>query len=123
MRPVIVALLTCFTFFGCVKDKEKNCGCVMPYQIYYFKAKVSQISDISCYKPVLDFSEDSIRIRTITNLNNLTYSVINLPSNYIIQDKNLYVSVTALKPEEEYTCNTLAITLPHLKVIDAKSRD
>ena len=121
MKFVLTVLLTGFLFGGCVK--EKNCGCVMPYQIYYLKAKVTQTSDISCGKPVLDFSEDSLRIRTWTNLNNLAYSVINLPTNYIVQDQKLYVSIMVLKPEEEFACNTLGISLPHLKVTDAKMRD
>ena len=95
----------------------------MPYQIYYLKAKLIQTSDISCGIPALDFSEDSLRIRNITGLNNLIYGVINLPENYRVQDKKLYVSVTTLKPEEEFPCNMLGIILPRLKVTDAKNRD
>jgi hypothetical protein len=114
-------LLTCLLASGCAK--EKNCGCVIPSHIYYLKAKVVQTNDIACGKPVLDFSEDSVRMRMITSLDNNIYSVINLPAGLIIQDKKLYVSVTTLKPEEEFACNTLGIIFPHVKITDAKNRD
>ena len=95
----------------------------MPYEIYYLKAKVAQTSDLSCYKPNLDFSEDSVRIRALTNLNNLVFTVVGLPESYRIQDKKLYVAVTALKPEDDFICNHMGIALPALKITDAKNRD
>ncbi|MES1218784.1 MAG: hypothetical protein ABUT20_24985 [Bacteroidota bacterium] len=121
MRYVVLVLLSSLLLPGC--DKEQDCGCAMPYQIYYLKAKVIQTSDIACGKPVLDFSEDSLRIRTWTNLDNLSYSVINLPASAFVQDKKLYVSINLLKPDEEFVCTAVGISYPHLKVLDAKSRE
>ncbi|SRR5258706_16173097 len=117
----LVAILAGVLFSACVKNGK--CDCVMPYQIYYLKAKVVQVRDVSCNLPGLDFSEDSVRIRQVTNINNLLYSVIRLPAGYIAQDKKLYVSVIKLTPEEEFPCNTLGIPFPHLKIVDAKDRD
>jgi hypothetical protein len=121
MKYTVISLIACITFSGC--NKEKVCNCVMPYQIYYLKAKVIQTSDISCNMPVLDFSEDSLRIRSLTNLDNLIYTISNLQSNYIIQNQKLYVSIVSLKPNEEFPCNTIGILLPRLKVVDAKKRE
>lgn len=73
MKYIILLLLTCLIFAGCKKEKvDPICGCATPYQIYYLKAKVTQTSDIACSLPVLDFSEDSLRIRDLTKLSNLT---------------------------------------------------
>ena len=121
MKSGVATFLICITFFAC--NKEQVCDCVIPYQVSYLKAKVTQTSDISCYRPVLDFSEDSLRIRALTKLNNLTFTAINLPPNYIINNQKVYVSVVTLPTEEEFPCNTLGILLPRLKVVDAKARD
>jgi len=118
---ILFCLVFAFTFYGCAK--KRDCGCVMPYQVYYLKAKVVQTSDFCCYKPNLDFSEDSLRIHTLTNLNNLVFTVAGLPDGYRVQDKKLYVLVTALKPEDAFICNTMGLPLPALKVTDAKERD
>ena len=113
MKTLSIILLSCFCFAGCKKDSNET---------YYLKAKVVLTSDISCYLPVLDFSEDAIRVRSLTQLNAIDYTVINLPSNFNIQDKKLYVLVTMLKPEEEFACNDLGIAYPHLKIVDVKAR-
>jgi hypothetical protein len=106
---------------GC--KKEQICDCPMPYQIYYLKAKVTQTNDLSCGKPVLDFADDSLRIRSQAQSNSLAFTVINLPANFIVQNQKLYVSVAALQPSEAFACNTLGIPYPSLKIVDAKPRD
>ncbi len=121
MKYTLLCLIACFTFLGC--NKEKVCSCVTLYQIYYLKAKVIQTNDISCNMPVLDFSEDSLRIRSLTNTDNLMYIASKLQSDYIIQNQKLYVSVVSLKPSEEFPCNTIGIVLPRLKIVDAKKRE
>lgn len=115
-----ILLFFCLLMFSC--EKAPTCDCQVPYQVYYFKARVIQTNDISCYKPVLDFSEDSLRIRDLTNSKDLVYSVINLPEQYIIQGQALYVMVETLKEEEEFPCNALGLSRPHLDVKDAKER-
>ena len=109
------------TFYGCTK--AKICDCAPPYQIYYVKAKVVQTSDLSCGRPILDFTEDSAHIRYISGINDLTYAVTTLPAAMNIIDKKLYVFVTILKPEEEFICHALGVSFPHLKLADAKPRD
>lgn len=94
----------------------------MPLPGLYLKAKVVQTSYLACYAPVLDFSEDFVRIRMMTNLDDLAYTLINLPANYIIQDKKLYVTVATIKPFEDFQCNNLGLLLPVL-MLDAKERD
>ncbi|HRH49577.1 MAG TPA: hypothetical protein PLP23_12555 [Panacibacter sp.] len=113
MKTLSIILLSCFCFSGCKKDNNET---------YYLKAKVIFTRDIACNLPVLDFSEDSIRLRSLTQLAAIDYSVINLPSVFNIQDKKLYVSVAILKPEEEFPCNDLGIGYPHLKIINVKAR-
>ena len=113
MKTLSIFLLVSSFVFSCKKDNNET---------YYLKAKVIFTSDISCNLPVLDFSEDAIRLRSLTQLNAIDYSVIDLPSNFNIQDKKLYVSVAILKPEEEFPCNDLGIGYPHLKIVDVKAR-
>jgi hypothetical protein len=121
MRKAISTLLICIIFIGCKKDKI--CDCVMPYQIYYLQAKLTQTSDISCHLPVLDFSEDSVRIRNITGLTDLTFTAKYLPAGLVIQGQKMYVSVTTLPQGENPACNALGIPYPAIKVVDAKPRN
>jgi hypothetical protein len=116
-----IPLAFCLLLWGCVK--RHDCGCVMPYQIYYLRARVVQTSDVSCGLPVLDFSEDSTRIRMTTNLDNVDYAVIQLPPAATVLNKMLYVSVALLKPEEQFTCNALGINYPRVKIMDWKDRN
>lgn len=124
MKKAIITLLTGIVFIACKKDhREPVCDCITPYQVSYLKAKLAQTSDISCYLPVLDFSEDSLRIRSLTRLNNLVFTVKYLPAGLIIQGQKIYAAVTDLPAGEVSPCNTLGIPYPQLKVVDAKPRD
>ncbi len=114
-----VLLITSSFFFEC--NKRNECDCAKTEDVY-LKAKVLLTSDVSCGTPVLDFTEDSSRIRYLTNREAIQYSVIKLPANLNIVNNKLYVLVTALNPAEEYACNTLGIVYPHLKVEYAKNR-
>lgn len=121
MKYTLPLFISCLILLGC--KKENNSASLEPYQIYYLKSTVVQTSDISCSMPVLNFSEDSLRIRNLTNLNSLNYTAANLLSGYTIQNQKLYVSVAVLPKDEEFPCNTLGIMFPRLKVIDAKPRE
>jgi hypothetical protein len=120
-RIFFIAALAGFAFYGC--SKGKICGCAPPYQIYYLRAKVVQTSDLSCGRPILDFTEDSTHVRYISGINDLTYAVTTLPATMNVVDKKLYVFVTLLKPEEDFICHGLGVSFPHLKLTDAKPRD
>ena len=95
----------------------------MPDEIYYLKARVVQVSNLDCHLPALEFSEDSLRIRMTMNRNDLVYIAANLPAALAVANKKLYVSVALLKPEEDFFCTMMGVTFPHLKILDAKSRD
>lgn len=121
MRKLIACTTLSFLFFGCVK--QTDCGCTMPYQVYYLKAKVSLTSDFACGKPLLDFTEDSARVRLLSASDMPLYTVNTLPQNLNIAGKKLYVSVTIPKPDEIAPCNTMGISYVPLKLLDAKPRD
>lgn len=109
---IILSIAGCF-IGSCKKDNDR---------ISYLKAKVIQTSDISCYLPLLDFTEDSVRIHNLTPVNGIKFTVIKLPQDFNILNKKLYVSVTTLDPKEEFPCNTLGIIYPRLKILDVKER-
>ena len=114
MKQIFFSLLIVYTFvLGCNKSIDEP---------RYFKAKVVQTSDVSCLLPVLDFSEDVVGIRNFTNRDEINYTVLNLPSSFNIQNKLLFVEVTALKSIDEIPCNTFGITYPRLKILAVKDR-
>jgi hypothetical protein len=115
MRTLLASLLViCIIAGSCQKeDKESD----------PLKATVYELSDISCSAPVLDFSEDSVKIRQFTGLPNLRYVVVGLPSEHFILGKKLFVSLRLLRPEEDFPCNTLGLSYPHIKVVTADSRN
>jgi len=115
MKSAMIMLVLFVIIMGCEKEQTQ--------QVYYLKATVIQTSDISCSRPLLDFSEDSSRIRSLTQSDVITFTVINLPTNYAVKNQKLYVNVTALQPSEEFPCNTLGLMYPRLKIVDAKPRD
>ena len=118
--PIAVFIMAMLPM-GCVKSSY--CDCKAPDQLEYLKAKVVQTSDIACGKPVLDFSEDSVRVRALSENNSLLYVVINLPSSFNVKDKKLYVLASRLKPEEEFACTAVGPFYPRLKIVNAKNRD
>lgn len=106
-------MVLCLFLYSCKKESRDD---------HFLKAKIVQTLDVSCSLPVLDFSEDSLAIQKITDLNSITYSVLGLPPGFVIQNKNLFVLVRTPKPEEQFPCNTLGIGYPHLKILTAKER-
>jgi hypothetical protein len=118
---ILFFLVFVFALSGCTK--QHDCGCVVPYQVYYLKATVVQPSNIDCRKPVLEFSEDSAHIRMITGRNDILYVVTGLPAGFAVANKKLYVSVALLKPDEYFICTDLGPTYAPLKITDAKNRE
>jgi hypothetical protein len=112
--PIII--LICFFFAGCKKSTPGNSSLI------YLKATVVETSDFTCYQPVVDFSEDSIRVFEISNVHKLRYNIIRLPSSFNVLNKKLYISVSKLGPEDFYICNTAGIPFPGLHFVDAKDR-
>lgn len=79
MKTLSAFLLISCLVTGCRKSSN---------QTSYIKAIVVQTSDISCNLPVLDFSEDSIKIRNLTGRGDLMFAVLQLTANLNIQNKN-----------------------------------
>ena len=120
MRLIIfISLIAGGSFFGC--NKHHECDCAKTEDLY-LKTTILSTNDMSCNLPVLDFTEDSVRIRNLTNKGIVQYGVINLPANLNTANNKLYVRVALLSPAEEFICNTLGLGYPHLKVIDAQIR-
>lgn len=117
-----VLIISVFMVAGMACNKGRICDCPMPYQIYYLKATVVTSSDLSCNRPVLEFSEDSARIRMVTSAEGLTYVGQSLQSSLNVTGQKLYVSVTKIPASEDFACNTMGLTYPHLKILDAKAR-
>jgi hypothetical protein len=115
MRILLATLLVLCVVAGSCKKEDEVSGLL--------KATVFELSDVSCSAPVLDFSEDSVKIRRFTGQPNLRYVVVGLPSEHFIQDKKLYVSLRMLRPEEDFPCNTLGYSYPHIKVVTAERRN
>lgn len=43
-----------------------------------------------------------------------------MPVNVNVLTNKLYVQVALLNPAEDYACNMLGVSYPHLKIVDAK---
>ena len=58
----------------------------------------------------------------VTGAENLTYVGQTLNSTLNVTGQKLYVSVTKIPASEDFACNTMGLTYPHLKILDAKAR-
>jgi len=107
-------LLGSLLMAGCHKNKEKEDA--------FLKAKVVITKDLSCGVPVIDFSEDSVRIRQLTGIKDLRFTAINLPTQFIVQDKKIGIMVSVPGPSEDYLCTAVGVWYPHLKTLAVKDR-
>jgi hypothetical protein len=121
MVKLLLVLCAALIMLSCNK-KDKDVCCATPYQIYYLKAKVTTTNDLSCGKPNLIFTDDSIRIKNITSSSAIAYTVNGLSTNLNVINKLLYVSVKVPTPQEQFICTTMGVPLPQLIVLDAKER-
>lgn len=117
MKLITALLFVSIYTSGCKKQASQ-----INFESYYFKARVVQTSDVSCYSPLLDLSDDSMAIPMMTGPTGLLYTAVSLPQSLNVQNQKLYVLVRTLKPEEEFPCNTLGIMYPRLKILQAKER-
>ena len=89
----------------------------------WVKATVVSTSDINCRMPVLNFNEDSSKVRAFTGDHGfLSYVVKGLPTIFNIQGKAILVRIANLKPEEGFVCITLGPDLLAIKILDAQAR-
>ncbi len=90
---ILVILLSCKK-----KEEEK-----------WYEAKVINISDLDCSKPVLKFPEkDSIEICSLTGINSLSYKTYSLEDKYNYLNNIILVKIG--KPPEGWTgppCTTM----------------
>lgn len=109
------------TFTSCTRSAATNSETQPAPR--YLKATVLHPKDLSCNKPVLDFSEDSLAVRQLSGMSASIYVVDELSVSLNITGKKLSVLASRLKPEEDFICNMQGITYPHLKLLEAKARD
>ena len=115
MRLFTISFL--LTFVGCNKKSDEKS--------IWVNAIVFNTNDINCGMPVLDFSEDSTKVRAFTGnsvLNTLTYVVKGFPSELNAKDKKVLVQIAILRPENYFPCLTYGASWPALKVLTAKAR-
>lgn len=117
MKRFCIFCITAIFFLGCVK--EHPVCCPMPMETY-LKARLIYTSDINCHLPVLDFSEDSAKIRNLTREKGLLYNVVSLPEMYKTKERKLFVKVAV---REQFACITLGISYTALQFVDGMNRD
>ncbi len=120
MKNTITLLFSMAAFSAC--EKQHNCGCAVPYQIYYLKAAVLETGVSACDTPLSDFSEDSQRINSYTGNSSLQYLVNSLPPGRRVLQQKLYAQVATMPASEDFNCDSSAYGFPHLKMMDAKIR-
>ena len=125
MRPAYI-LIFILTLICCKKTSDRpSIGSDRPS--IWVNATVFTTRDISCGTPVLNFYEDSIKVRAFmadTGISGhfLNYVVREFPAAINIQGKKVLVQISRLKPGEFFICNHLGISWSALKVLDAKPR-
>jgi hypothetical protein len=107
-------IIIVLTLTSCQKDTNE--------QSIWLKATVVNTKDINCSLPVLNFNDDSLKVRVLTGNHDLTYVVKTLPSQLNIQGNKVLVQVANLKPGESFACLTFGPNWPAIKILDAKAR-
>ena len=107
-------IIIVLTLTSCQKDANE--------QSTWLKATVVDTKDINCTLPVLNFNDDSVRVRLFTGNHDLTYVVKGFPSQLNIQGNKVLVQVAILKSGESFACLTLGPSWPAIKILDAKGR-
>ena len=116
MRPVCFALFSfAILAFSCEKAQVEESA--------WLNAVVIDTNDINCGFPLLDFSEDSTKVRAITGeAYRLQFISTGLPMELSIEGNRIRVIITKLKPEESFPCLTLGPNYPAIKIANASAR-
>jgi hypothetical protein len=85
-------------------------------------AIVFNTSDLNCGMPVLNFSDDSTKVRAFTGNSAFTYVVYGFPSELNTTGKRVLVQIAILTPENYFPCLTFGPSWPALKVLTAKTK-
>lgn len=107
-------IIIVLTLISCQKDDAE--------QSIWLKATVVNTKDINCALPVINFNDDSVRVRAFTGTRDLTYVAKGLPSQLNIQGKKVLVQIAILKSGESFPCLTLGPNWPAIKIVEAKDR-
>lgn len=110
------ALLFALTLYSCQKKVEDDCNTC------YLKAVVIDTSDVSCEHPVLDFSEDSVRVFAFSGKHQLQYIIHKLPAAFTVLNKKLYISVSTDVSKDSFACHAYGTPYPLLHFVEAKDR-
>ncbi len=101
---------------------RKKCDCVVPFEVYYFKGVVVNTSVSGCNLPMIDFTEDSIRIKSLTGSDNFLCIAKGMDPGYLTQGKKVYVNVKTLSVNEDFDC-PMSMDFPHIGISDTKPRN
>jgi hypothetical protein len=101
---------------------RQRCDCVVPYEVYYFKGVVVNTSVSGCNLPIIDFTEDSIRIKSLTGTDNVYCIAKGLDAGFMTQGKKVYVNVHKLSPDHDFAC-PMSADFSHIGIIDTKPRN
>jgi hypothetical protein len=107
-------IIIVLTLTSCQKDANE--------QSIWVNATVIDTKDINCALPVLNFNDDSVRVRAFTGNRDLTHVAKEFPSQLNIQGKKVLVQIAILKSEESFACLTFGPNWPAIKILDAKGR-
>jgi hypothetical protein len=111
---LMIAIIFLFTLINCKKKvDEESIG---------VNATVYNTKDMNCGKPVLDFSDDSTKVRAFTHNSGLTYVVYGFPSELNAKGKGVFVQIAILKAENSFPCLTFGPNWPALKVLTAMAK-
>jgi hypothetical protein len=110
-----ILLLVMLLVLSCKKERHENSE--------WLKATIAYTGDMNCGLPVLNFTEDSTKVRALTGQQfSLLFIVNGLPSNLNVQGQKLNVLVRTPKPEEAVVCRTIGPDYPGLKILNALPR-
>jgi hypothetical protein len=105
-----------FLIFSCNKERHQTSE--------WLKATIAYTGDMNCCLPILNFAEDSVKVRAFTGQQ---YSLLiiakGLTTNLNVQGQRLNILVTKLKPEDAFVCRTIGPDYPVLKILNALPRE
>lgn len=100
-----------------------SCSKPVPTDAIWLKARVLYTADKSCGMPILDFAEDSNRIRALRGYSTLEYLSSNLPESLDVQDKPLYVYVDPRPVNPAFICPDVdSVHWLRIQLLDSKPR-
>lgn len=115
MKTRLPFLLFLFLFGSCETEE--------PIATDEFRVVVESTSDLACGLPVIRFLDKAAELRSITNLETLTFNAYNLEAPLNELGAFLIIEVTQANDVDFRICNTLGVPLPGLTIEKARLAD